>query len=359
MDDTTRTTIEQASTALGEPLTVIGAPLPTSDRNQVIRAQARGRTVIVKRNLTQDPFASGRESSALLALNSIDPGCAPRVLAEGDGLLVLEDLGDGGNVADALTGEDAAAAEAAVRAWAAGLGRFHVAGRAAASLFEDEMMRRTGTSSAYMDAQLEEAAAAWVGLAADLGVHTERSTFDDLASLTTRFRTDLSTLSAGDMCPDNNLLVDGRVVMIDLEFATIRHLAWDVAYLQVPWPSCWCAWTLPDGLTRAALAAWQASAASLLGDIAADDLRHDLRLAADGWRWLSSYWLLEQLAGPPRPARPERPSPRHQDRIVHSLRAAATSPLLPSLREVAADLAAAVEQRFNAQPLGYPRALAK
>ena len=25
-----------------------------------------------------------------------------------------------------------------------------------------------------------------------------------------------------------------------------RHVAWDLAYLRVPWPTCWCSWRLPD-----------------------------------------------------------------------------------------------------------------
>ena len=357
MDDTTATTVGRASTALGMSLELVGVPLPTSARNQVVRAVAAdGRSVIVKRYLEPEPFATGREPSALTALGSVGAECTPRIITDTADLIVLEDLGEHGNVADALIGGSARAAGEAVRAWAAGLGSFHAAGRAAAGAFRTEMVRRTGGCSDYMDAELREAADGWPRAATELGVDTPESSFSELTRLPGRFRTHLEVLSAGDMCPDNNLLIDGQVVMIDLEFATLRHLAWDVAYLQVPWPSCWCAWTLPEALMHDALAAWRAHAAPILTDVDPADLEHDLRLAADGWRWLSSFWLLQQLTGPPRPKRTDRPSPRHQDRIVHSLLAAADSPLLPELAQGARDIAAAVANRFEASPLRYPSA---
>lgn len=357
MDDTTATTVGCAAAALGMSLELVGVPLSTSARNQVVRAVAAdGRSVIVKRYLEPEPFATGREPSALTALGSVGAACTPRIITETADLVVLEDLGEHGNVADALIGGSARTAGEAVHAWAAGLGRFHAAGSAAASAFRSEMVLRTGECSDYMDTELSEAADGWHEAAAELGVDTPGSSFSGLSRIPARFRTDLEVLSAGDMCPDNNLLIEGQVVMIDLEFATLRHLAWDVAYLQVPWPSCWCAWTLPEALVHDALAAWRAHSAPIHTDVDPGDLKHDLRLAADGWRWLSSFWLLQQLTGPPRPKRTDRPSPRHQDRIVHSLRAAADSPLLPELGQAARDIADAVAHRFDAKPLGHPAA---
>ena len=65
-------------------------------------------------------------------------------------------------------------------------------------------------------------------------------------------------LTPGDTCPDNNVLTEAGVVLFDFEAAAIRHLAWDAAYLRVPWPSCWCAWRLPEDVARrpVAEAAW-------------------------------------------------------------------------------------------------------
>ena len=45
-------------------------------------------------------------------------------------------------------------------------------------------------------------------------------------------------LTPADACPDNNVLIGRRRVLIDFEGAQWRHLAWDVAYLFVPWPTC-------------------------------------------------------------------------------------------------------------------------
>ena len=63
-----------------------------------------------------------------------------------------------------------------------------------------------------------------------------------------------SALSPCDACPDNNVRSDsGELSLVDFEGAAFRHVAWDVAYLTVPWPSCWCCWRIPRHLTSAAV----------------------------------------------------------------------------------------------------------
>jgi Ser/Thr protein kinase RdoA (MazF antagonist) len=355
---TTVTTLEAAAKALGvRSLDAIGSPLPTSSRNEVLHARTPdGGTVIVKRYLVPEPVAAGREPSALSALRTAGSECVPGLLAEGPDLLVLSDLGAHGNVADALLGNEPDDAAEALRAWGRGLGRFHVDGRAAKAEFEHQMTRRTGQCTDYMTTELTEAVTEWERLATTLGVAVPSGAFSALGEVTTRFKTTLEVLSAGDMCPDNNLVIDGRVVMIDLECATIRHLAWDVAYLRVPWPSCWCAWTLPTVVADAATAAWRDQVSPALDGIQPTDLEDDLGLATDAWRWLSACWLMQALERPARPTLTDRPSPRHQDRIVHSLRAVSSSPHLPDLRELATHLADAVATRYDATPLGFPPA---
>lgn len=187
-----------------------------------------------------------------------------------------------------------------------------------------------------------------VTVMADLGEHPHLASFllgsDPLRHV--RFSTSLDVLSAGDMCPDNNLVDGGVVRFIDLEFATVRHLAWDLAYLFVPWPSCWCAWQLPDGLAQSAVGEWRRTFAP------ADwrSLGADVELAADAWRWLSVSWLLPSLATG-WPVREDRPAPPVADRIVHSLDALSSSSNFTQLSDTAGELAAAVRARFDVSTL--------
>ena len=55
----------------------------------------------------------------------------------------------------------------------------------------------------------------------------------------------LLAFTPGDTCPDNDVQVADGLVLIDFEDAQWRHVVWDVAYLTVPFPSCWCSWRLP------------------------------------------------------------------------------------------------------------------
>src|SRR2546429_3760393 len=67
-----------------------------------------------------------------------------------------------------------------------------------------------------------------------------------------------AALTPADACPDNNVRTAGGLVLIDFEGAQWRHIAWDVAYLAVPWPSCWCAWQLPADVAARAVEAYRA-----------------------------------------------------------------------------------------------------
>src|SRR5439155_252120 len=60
------------------------------------------------------------------------------------------------------------------------------------------------------------------------------------------------------------LLGDG-LVPIDFEGAEWRHVAWDVAYLTVPWPSCWCSWRIPRSVAEQATHAYRGQDGRLAG----------------------------------------------------------------------------------------------
>lgn len=339
-------TIELASALLGEPLAAVGRPLPTSDRNRVVRAAREdGSTVIVKRYLTSDNDGRWRELAALRTLQG-SAADVPEVVACDDQMAVMQDLGDHPHLASVLLDDNPSATQDGLKEWARALGRVHAAGLSRVAAFEAEFLSHTGRSSDYMQELLDDAAASWPQLARRLEVEID-TPFELLAQAPRRLRTRLDTISPGDTCPDNNLSRDGVFTLIDLEFASARHAIWDVAFLVVPWPSCWCAWTMPHRAVVDAVSAW----GDAVGLHPGPDLEHDLALAVDTWHWLSANWLLDRLLGGQDGQRPDRPSPRAQDRIARSLDAVASSSVFPELAAAADKLLAGLVARYDVEAL--------
>src|SRR3546814_2832674 len=111
---------------------------------------------------------------------------------------------------------------------------------------------------------------------------------DDLAGLLLEVATPLEreerwVVTPGDTCPDNNLLLDGVAHLMDFEFAEVRHPAWDAAYLTVPWPTCWCAWQVPQRRAEAALTTYRTGATARLPWIAEPGFDDDLVAATLLW----------------------------------------------------------------------------
>ncbi|MHB1931222.1 MAG: phosphotransferase [Acidimicrobiales bacterium] len=210
--------------------------------------------------------ASVREAAALAVLA---PGLpAPRLLAEraDPPLLVMSDVGAGQNVADALLGlgSNADLAEEAVCDWAGALGALHARTLGVGAAFAAEIDSRAGELAVPVDptpGYLIAAAGALNDRSAEVGVAAPASWRDEPTDLAGRVAgTDASALSPTDACPDNNARDEhGRLSLVDFEGAAFRPVAWDVAYLRVPWPSCWCSWQIPDPVADHAVERYQAA----------------------------------------------------------------------------------------------------
>ena len=295
--------------------------------------------------------AYAREASALEALAGFAQ--TPDLVAESDDprLIVMTDLGDGTHLADALLGNDASLASSTLTGWATAVGRLHEAGHRIHDAFEAGVRARTvePVTLDYLPGHLGDAAVEWARLAEALEVPVADGTFDVLASVPGRFRVDARSISAADMCPDNNLVGDAGLVLLDFEFALWRPIAWDAAYLRVPWPTCWCAWSLEASTAELALEQWRTTVAPTWPAVGSQDFDHDLGLATEAWAWLAGSWCLAGLVdGEPTPVNPVKPMPRMPDRTLRFLRTAAAGHALPELAEVARRLAVAVERAYAA-----------
>jgi hypothetical protein len=227
------------------------------------------RSVIVKRAIVPmrerfDPRAPHGPSRALFNewaglefLSSLPDaqGLAPR-WEGGDldlGLVVMEDIGDCPRLDHMLLGTEAPAAQAALVRMAAALGRMH--GLTANRGGDYERLRSSlgprpeAISPESTCAGLKRTLA---NLAANFGVTCSPDVLSDVDCLQALFRPDHPywTYTHGDPCPDNWLLADSGIRLIDFESATYGNALLDGVYGRIHFPTCWCARRIPTSVVE-------------------------------------------------------------------------------------------------------------
>jgi hypothetical protein len=283
-DDAVSVAAACLSRAASMPVAVedIGVLGEEQRRNHIIRAVARSssgdrRNVVIKATRAADYDAASpdvvakggiaREWAAASVLDSHDAGTA-RFLA-GDaaaGVMVFADLGaDARWLASPLLNGSASEAEAALLAFAIGLGRLH----AATVNCHDAYV--AAVREQYPTARVPRAVGeAWlagaVGAATSLlgGALPEA----ELAWLLQRMRDPgpWLVLVHGDPCPDNVLLTAQGAALLDFEFAAPGHALLDAAYWRMGFPTCWCAGRVPDAVAEVIEQAYRNTVAPAIPD---------------------------------------------------------------------------------------------
>lgn len=335
------------------------ADLGGNDRSSVHRVRGRwpdgtDSSLIVKR---YQAAGEGwvRESAAL----SVIPRevRVPRLVAAGatPPVLVLEDLGNGASVADALLGDDPSAAETALAAWARAVAELHSATRGSRELFRSALTQREGDLPVHesrVPVDLDDAVRVLDRACTSLDLRPPAGAFDELRGLGKRLGgSGLAALTPADACPDNNVLTADGLVLVDFEGAQWRHVAWDVAYLQVPWPSCWCSWRLPEDVAERAVSAYLRAAAAQLPETADAAFARDVEAAVVGWALVSTSWFIDNALGSDPPLNPDRPTPTRRAMIMHRLDRAAQTGELTRVGELAGALAGELRSRWGDVPL--------
>ena len=356
---TVERTVALASGALGRPL---GQPvdLGGSDRSHVLRCSvgdgvADG-TVIVKRFLDgRDGFL--RETLGLAALDR-----TPDLLAADHehGLLVMSDLGDHPTLADLLLGDDRTAAWAGARTWAHALG--DLSGRSRAAV--PELCRRFAASGVEpWDAtadlrtgvdRLCEVAAGQGGV--DRGaVEAELAAVRDLLDP----GDDHAVVTPSDTCPDNAVLAPDGWQFLDLEGTDVVHAALVAVYAVLPFPTCWCVYDPPPGLTDELFAEFTQGLAAHAPQLVAEPAwSRAVAHACAVYVVLVTGWLLDgALEGRPSVGPPGR-SPSYRQLVASRWRWAALHlrPVMPALSDAfrLAALWAAETWGVDAESTGYP-----
>jgi hypothetical protein len=294
-----------------------------------------------------------RECAALATLAPLEVR-APVVLAEGAAppVVLLDDLGDRPSLATALLARDPDAAADALVAWARALAALHTATRDARERFTAELDARAGdlpVAAATTRTGLDDAVRLLDRELAALGVAVPGGAFTELRALADRLDAGPSALTPGDVCPDN-CVGDGAggFVLIDYEDAQWRPVAWDVACLLVPWPTCWCAWRLTERSARRAVDAYREAAAPAFPAVADDAFAADVEAAAAGWALRTAASMLDgALAGTAPVGPPDRVPPRRAT-VLNRLEQAARTDAVPLLAELADRLAVELRHRWGA-----------
>jgi hypothetical protein len=329
-----------------------------SSRSDVVRLRAVGpdgqvQTLIAK--AYKDPGQEWqREPAALSVLPDGVP--APRLVAAAAGAtptVVMTDLGGGPSVADALLGDDPHFALAALRDWVTSLAQLHVSTVTFGPAFAAALGRYTGRRlpvSMLSDAT-RGTRERLTAVATELGVTVPAGGFDELATAIGRLHGNgaVNALTPADACPDNNIITSAGVALIDFESAQWRHIAWDVAYLDVPWPSCWCAWALPGPVVAELRAHYRKVAGDALPYVRADAFDADVAAAAATWAIVSVSWFLSRsMIEDLDPA----PGPRRRIIILHRLKSLAAHRDWLRLADFAGRLRARLVREWGELDLG-------
>ncbi|HEX4721709.1 MAG TPA: hypothetical protein VH333_04290 [Pseudonocardiaceae bacterium] len=281
-----------------------------SGRSTVVRVRVASspfslpRTLVVKRygpaSLPPigDEFVQEAVSYQLFTAFSPEDRMCPEMFAH-DGaarLVVLEDLGRAPTLADKLLAGDARAAERALLSWSRSLGRLHASTAGREADF-DALSRRLGVSrltdplsSAGHQAfeELPELLADAIGVVTSGDAHRRAAASTWLLDSHTH-----RAFSPSDACPDNNVITSRGVRFLDFEGGCWRNVLLDAGYLRVPFPSCWCSFSLPPGMTEAMVAAWRAEIRDVWPDLDDDAVLLPALLDAQLlWVWVSTWWFL-------------------------------------------------------------------
>ena len=200
--------------------------------------------------------------AAFLDALAPDPPIGPRFLG-GDreaGFVALEDLASNGSLSEPLTGDDPAAAEAVLVAYADLLGRMHAA--TAGRLDEYRRIRETiapgdGLSGHARD--VDRLAARALAFLAQYDVAPEPGFTAEMEGAMARLRDPGPFLAYqhADSCPDNFATTPVGPRLLDFEHSGFGHALLDAVVVEMGFPTCWCAGRSPDHVVSSALAAYR------------------------------------------------------------------------------------------------------
>ncbi|WP_066934709.1 phosphotransferase [Microtetraspora fusca] len=351
MDSILRAAGDLLDTELSDPIELGG-----SRRSTVVRCRtASGGSVIVKA-FSGEP--EGLRSFASEAAGLSLRLAGPELIAVDAAvpLLVLEDLGDAPTLADLLLGDDPKAAATGLLAWARGLGRL-----AAGSVPKRADLARLrarydkGVPSWEDEPWIERNFADLLALLDQTSVAVPKGLAGELAEIGA-VGAEYLAFTPGDTCPDNNLLTQDGLRLIDFEAACFQSVFLTAAYCRMPFSTCWCVFRLPTGLAEGIERAFRAEVVNAYPELAGDAVwQAGVRRAIVVWTVDATVALLPRTLedGPLHPTR--RPVPTRRQLLEHRWGMASTLEEFPALAATMRTLLRDVARGWETPPLqGYP-----
>lgn len=305
---------DSVTALLDQPVEVVEMLSDDDRRNRIARLKItggrhRGTTVIAKQTVGfDDPGAEDHlrvrlfsEAVATTMLTRLDAGIHTarcRGVDTQRGLMVFDDLGSSATLVQSLMHETGPAARAALIGYVRRLGAIHAATAGqlqawddvAADLGAPDYLR--SQRRLQLDAEaIDRGLTGLDQLLRDLGIPvigTDSELMSEFASVRTAM-TDpgpFTVLVHRDPCPDNVVLTESGVRLIDFEFSYPGHALIDGLYPQLPFPTCWCCNTVPDDLRAELAAAYRQELITGVPEAADDDLY------LDATAMVMAYWLI-------------------------------------------------------------------
>ena len=225
-------------------------------------------------------------ASARLLNENLRMPLAPSVtgIDRAHGYILLEDLGAGGNLADALLGAHAGAADLFER-YADALAAQHAVTLGKQADFDALVarVRDPADAAAPLSLATEHTPTEWLcddvpaflAINTALGLSNDRRMLEEARGIAATLirRPERHAFSSGDCCPDNHIVTaTGDICFIDFEKGCFRHPLLDLAYLHMPFPTCWCVNRLPDIAVTHAETAYRARIVTVCPEFADDDV---------------------------------------------------------------------------------------
>jgi hypothetical protein len=348
--------LDAAGALFGESLTD-PTDLGGSGRSRVLRARAAsGRSVIVKA-FTEEPEALRAFTGEAVGL-SLGAGGPELLAADPDRrLLIMTDLGAAPTLADLLLGDDPAAVERALLAWARGLGELAVAAAPRRAEFDALWSRyHLGLPAWDKEPWTARNAESLPTVLAAAGVEPAPGLAAELDRIGTAGGDRYPAFTPGDTCPDNNLITADGLRLIDFEAACFQSAFLTAAYVRMPFSTCWCVFTLPTALAERTERTYREQLVTVHPELAEDTVwEAGLAAAVAVWTVEATVRLLPRVLTEDAPLHPRRhPVASRRQLLRHRWTQAAALPGHPALTETLGRLLKLAEEWEVAELPPYP-----
>lgn len=207
------------------------------------------------------------------------------------GLIISEDLGSVKRLDQLLLGKDQKAAVDGLMAFMASVGRMHAMTIGQRKIF-DQLREGLGPRQAEPKHVVDVQARKLREFTRGAGVNLPSGIEADFKVLELFLDKDnpFMAYSHNDLCPDNCLIVDNGIKLVDFETSSYRHALLDGVYGRIHFPTCWCVNQLPPSICEQMEEVYRHELAKGCPEATDDKLFKRAVVEACAWQLLSTMY---------------------------------------------------------------------